>query len=251
MERASGYDVVEIMYAWSSQFTDTDDPGAPLQREMDGDTIRYYADFRLTDGLLYHVPDEVAIGDDIDLMAEVHFQGNMTVKDPIVRFFENDVQIGEDQSIDELNPRDSIATVSVPFSVSGYYHRIFATVDPDGEIGERDENNNTAMLEIITGDGKPLDDIVAYPSPFKDYTEFTYIIKRPIKEVELKVFTVKGRLVRDFGTLPADMGYNYFGWNGTDEQGDQIGNGTYVYKLVAKDFEDKSFETIERVVRMR
>ncbi len=251
VERTSGYDEVDIMYAWSSEFTDTDEPDARLLREMDGDTIRYFADFRLTDGLLYHVPEEVNMGDDIELMAEVHFQGNMTVKDPVVRFFEDDVQIGEDQTILELNPRDSVATVSVPFSITGFYHRIFATVDPDGEIGERDENNNTAMLEIITGSGKPLEDIIAYPSPFKDYTEFTYIVTRPIKEVDLKVFTVKGRLVRDFGTLPAEMGYNYVGWDGTDEQGDQIGNGTYVYKLIARDHDDESFEKIERVVRMR
>ncbi|MFP4460348.1 MAG: CARDB domain-containing protein, partial [Candidatus Zixiibacteriota bacterium] len=254
VNRDDSYDRVDIMYAFISEFQDEDSETAPLYREMDPDTISYACDFVLIDEYLgTDIPlRDIQIGDVVNISANVHFSGNMKVENIPVKLYENETEIGE-AIIPELSPEDSTAIVDFSFDVSGLYHRLFFKVDPDGAIQEADEKNNTAQMEIVTGSGKPLEDILAYPSPFKDYTEFTYVVTRKLEKVELKVFTVNGRLVKDFGEVEYDpnMGYNYHPWDGKDDEGDEIGNGTYIYKLYAQDTEGESYEYIERIVRMR
>ena len=70
-------------------------------------------------------------------------------------------------------------------------------------------------------------------------------------DVSIKVFTLRGRHVRTFDMCPTELGYNAYGWDGRDNRGDQIANGTYIYKVVATDEDGEKYEVIERLVRMR
>ncbi len=250
VEKTEGYDVVNIMYAFTAEFTDLERTGSALRREVNPDTIRYFADLVLTDQYLSVSPEEIEQGDNVTISTYVHFRGNMAVKNVLVRFYENEDVIGEG-IIPELSTGDSIGVVSVPFTVSSFFHNIIVMVDPDKSIGESSESNNTARLQIVTGSGNPLESILAFPSPFKDYTEFTYVVTSPLKKLNLKIFTVKGRLVKEFDNLPSLPGYNYYGWDGKDKEGDEIGNGTYIFKLAAETQDGISYEKTERIVRMR
>jgi hypothetical protein len=77
-----------------------------------------------------------------------------------------------------------------------------------------------------------------YPNPFKNDTYFTFElhgINAP-DELKIKVFTVAGRLIRDI-TVPTSVlqiGFNKFYWDGRDQDGDEIANGVYFYKIIAK-----------------
>ena len=48
-------------------------------------------------------------------------------------------------------------------------------------------------------------------------------------EVTIKIFTVAGRLIKTI-----ENAANPQLWDGRDEDGDEIANGTYFYKVVAK-----------------
>ncbi len=123
-------------------------------------------------------------------------------------------------------------------------------VDPDSTFGEIRENDNVAQVDIYTGKGDLVKDVVNFPNPFKDYTEFVYTLTRPAKSVRIEVYTLRGRLVRSFD-CPTGPGYNSVGWNGIDANGDQIGNGGYIYKLLAEDGDGKKSEIRSIAVRMR
>lgn len=93
-----------------------------------------------------------------------------------------------------------------------------------------------------------------YPNPTEGETAFTFLLTgvEPPQEVEVKVYTVAGRLIRKLSYPASSMriGYNALKWDGRDEDGDEIANGVYFYKIIAN-FPDTSFEEIGRMVVMR
>jgi hypothetical protein len=76
--------------------------------------------------------------------------------------------------------------------------------------------------------------VMNYPNPFSRFTQFTYELSVPAERVEIKIFTLSGRLIRTMsGTGSA--GFNSgVAWDGRDQDGDKVANGVYIYKIVAK-----------------
>jgi len=255
VERTEGDDLLELFYAFAIEFYDSIDQYGETQgiryRPEHTDTLFYGMDLFFEEGDLSCAEQDIEVDDEITLNAKVRIDGNMEAKNVVVRFFDGEEQIASDQVIVSMVPADSFAVVSVPFTVNQDYHLLYAMTDPDSLLGELDESNNLAMLELVSGKGDPLDDVINFPNPFKDYTEFTYVLNKLTEEVIIKVFTVRGRPVRVFDNCPTSIGYNSVGWDGSDSRGDQIANGTYIYKVIAKTDEGVTHEITERIVRMR
>lgn len=96
--------------------------------------------------------------------------------------------------------------------------------------------------------------IYNYPNPFADNTYFTFELRGKQKpdELAIKIYTVAGRLIRDI-SIPYsayDIGFNKILWNGKDEDGDDIANGVYIYKIISK-FPDKVKSSNHKLVRAR
>jgi hypothetical protein len=77
-----------------------------------------------------------------------------------------------------------------------------------------------------------------YPNPFKTNTYFTFEIRgiQPPEEFYLKIYTIAGRLIKEI-TVPQSsltVGFNHLFWDGRDEDGDEVANGVYFYKIVTK-----------------
>jgi hypothetical protein len=117
-------------------------------------------------------------------------------------------------------------------------------------------NFSTATITFeVVGEGQLIrgNEVLNYPNPFdpdSEDTQFYYELGRPAR-VTIKIYTVAGRLIR---TLPEEevmQGHNASHvWNGEDQDGDQVANGVYLYKLVAH-AEGKRAETYGKVVVMR
>lgn len=97
------------------------------------------------------------------------------------------------------------------------------------EISFRVENQST------------LTRVLNYPNPFSTSTRFVYTLTgAELPEVfQIHIFTVSGKLVKVID-LKA-MGDVFFGrnitnyaWDGTDEYGDPLANGVYLYRVVTK-----------------
>ena len=90
-------------------------------------------------------------------------------------------------------------------------------------------------------------DVLNYPNPFAEQTSFSFHLTQPA-EVRIKIYTIAGRLIKTVEPGWASAGFNSFFWDGLDNDGDRIANGVYLYKVFAKNENEKAEETNKLVV---
>lgn len=96
-----------------------------------------------------------------------------------------------------------------------------------------------------------LERVVNFPNPFMDKTRFTYVIHNDRSaDIQIKIYTVAGRLIQILHAGFSDVGYNEIEWDGRDAYGDVLANGVYFYKIIADDG-DERVQVVERLVVMR
>ena len=99
-------------------------------------------------------------------------------------------------------------------------------------------NNYTseeADFTVVTDEVLVIRDLYNYPNPFSGKTTFTF--QHNLLggvNVGIKVYTIAGRKIRDIERTNIDQKYVRIDWDGTDEDGDRISNGTYLYKVTVK-----------------
>ncbi|MBN2104534.1 type IX secretion system sortase PorU [bacterium] len=95
-------------------------------------------------------------------------------------------------------------------------------------------NSSTADLifQIIPRGEMCLQEVLNYPNPFSTYTHFTFQVSHAA-DIEIKVYTVDGRMIRRIEGIWAEPGFNMIEWNGRDDVGDSLSNGVYLYKVDA------------------
>lgn len=84
--------------------------------------------------------------------------------------------------------------------------------------------------------------VLAYPNPFTTQTQFVYTLtgNEPPTVFRIQIMTVSGRVVRDIDlTQTEDLSIGThrteFTWDGTDEYGDLLANGVYLYRVITSD----------------
>ena len=119
----------------------------------------------------------------------------------------------------------------------------------------RDSSNNevdlgTPIYFLVDSIGN-IKNVFNYPNPFSSETYFTFILTRYADEVEIKIYTVSGRLIRDITVPPqSENAYYQVYWNGRDQDGDEVANGIYFYKIIAKS-NGSTKEVIQKLARVR
>ncbi len=101
-------------------------------------------------------------------------------------------------------------------------------------------NSSEATLNfVVVSDAiLNLENVLNYPNPFVNYTEFWFNHNKPNEplEVQIQVFTVSGKLVKTINRNITTTGNlaRSISWNGLDDFGNKIGKGVYIYKLKVK-----------------
>ncbi|MFC1477186.1 type IX secretion system sortase PorU [candidate division KSB1 bacterium] len=118
-----------------------------------------------------------------------------------------------------------------------------------------DNFNNSSMYKgianIVGGDELIVDHILNYPNPFSEETQFTCQVNMPA-EIEIKIYTVRARLVRTLSGLQI-LSSSFFvspPWDGRDEDGDALANGTYLYKLIARTEFGTEMQQVEKTGKL-
>ena len=93
--------------------------------------------------------------------------------------------------------------------------------------------SKTANFTVVNGNGLIIQDVYNYPDPFAYNTTFTFQqnLNFPVN-VKVKVFTVAGRLVREIEKQGISNKFVKVDWDGRDQNGDLLANGTYLYKII-------------------
>ncbi len=98
-------------------------------------------------------------------------------------------------------------------------------------------NSSEATIEFnVTSSGAvQVTDIYNYPNPYKDKTAFTFHHNYPSDiNVKIKIYTVAGRLIKEIAPPPISDKFVVINWDGKDADGETLGNGIYIYKLMVE-----------------
>ena len=107
---------------------------------------------------------------------------------------------------------------------------------------------------IVVGDESiTLKNVLNYPNPFVNYTQFWFTHNRPFEplEVQVQIITITGKIVKTINQTVVTEGFlsREITWDGKDDFGDRIGKGVYIYKLTVKStLTNKKSEKIEKLV---
>lgn len=105
-----------------------------------------------------------------------------------------------------------------------------------------DVYNNPITAEIqfivVGNETITLSNVLNYPNPFVNYTQFWFTHNRPFEplEVQIQVLTITGKIVWTKNQMITTDGFlsREITWDGKDDFGDKIGKGVYIYKLTVK-----------------
>ena len=101
--------------------------------------------------------------------------------------------------------------------------RLFSGLD---EVG-------SASIDLTVTADLAIANALVYPHPVVDETAFTYVLSHDA-EVTVEIFSVSGRLIRRLGPAPQLAGFRQTRWDGRDESGRPLANGTYLYRIAAR-----------------
>lgn len=130
---------------------------------------------------------------------------------------------------------------------------------PDGDYtiivqGKDVNGNKSGQLYKVTfhvENASTISNFYPYPNPFSSSTRFVFTLTgRYIPDdLKIQIMTVTGKVVREI--TKEELGHIHIGnnktdyaWNGTDEFGDKLANGVYLYHVIIKDKGD-NFQHLE------
>jgi hypothetical protein len=109
-------------------------------------------------------------------------------------------------------------------------------------------NNPTseiAYFKVVSGDALLVDYVMNYPNPFALNTVFTFQhnFNNGIN-ARIKIYTVAGRLIKELERKNIlDDRFVRIEWDGRDNDGNLLANGTYLYKLIVESIDGKQKQT--------
>jgi hypothetical protein len=83
----------------------------------------------------------------------------------------------------------------------------------------------------------------AYPNPFNASVAIRYSLPTE-SDVNLAIYDIRGREVKTIYKEGDSPGENYVLWDGTDNSGDKVSSGVYLYRLTAGEYEATSRMTL-------
>ena len=93
-------------------------------------------------------------------------------------------------------------------------------------------------------------EIINAPNPFFDTTVFSYYLTQPASKIVVKIYTLRGKLVKTIEQESPRWKYNEEFWDGKDEDGNKLASGVYFYKFVVYD-DNRKMEKIGKLAIIR
>lgn len=123
------------------------------------------------------------------------------------------------------------------FLVDGKYRlTVQATDKSRNNSGSRDNSVNFEVINRPT-----ITEVLNYPNPFTTSTRFVFTLtgRETPSAMRIQIMTVTGRVVREVSMAelgPLHVGRNItdFAWDGTDQFGDRLARGVYLYRVIAQ-----------------
>jgi len=103
-----------------------------------------------------------------------------------------------------------------------------------GAVESSPSNSVTVIIDTVTNAdeqaGPPIAAIKASPNPFRDLAVISFQISKQ-SEIELKLYNLRGQLVRELHKGTAEPGEQVLAWEGCDDRGQDLPAGVYLLRL--------------------
>lgn len=122
------------------------------------------------------------------------------------------------------------------------------------DIANNSSEASIRFIVVNTKEGK-LAHVLNYPNPFSTKTQFMFEHNMPGQNlnVSVQVMTATGKVVKTLRSTLNTEGtrISNIEWDGTDEYGDKLANGVYLYKVHVKSSSGLSDTQLEKLILLR
>jgi len=109
------------------------------------------------------------------------------------------------------------------------------------EKSVRLNTDNYAFVRLGKGTGISYpDEFIVYqnyPNPMRNKTTISFILPKDNKKADIKIYNIKGQLVKNLEFRASDIGFNAV-WDCTDNYNKQVSSGIYFYKVTSGNYSD-------------
>lgn len=115
-------------------------------------------------------------------------------------------------------------------------------------------NSSIAFTEFIVASSEDMaiKHLLTYPNPFKESTTFVFEHNQADKalDIRIEIYSLHGQLVKILNDKRFTPGYKYESspWDGTDDGGNKLLSGMYVYRLVVKNPNGSIAQDTEKLI---
>jgi hypothetical protein len=96
-------------------------------------------------------------------------------------------------------------------------------------------SSESSFFTVVSDDQLVVRDVYNYPNPFNSSTTFTFQHNlNGTINASIKIYTIAGRMIKVIEANAINDRFVKIPWNGRDEDGDILANGTYLYKVVVR-----------------
>ncbi|MEM9053260.1 MAG: hypothetical protein AAGC47_14500, partial [Bacteroidota bacterium] len=120
---------------------------------------------------------------------------------------------------------------------NGEYKLLVQASDKSGNSS----GNIDYQIEFEVIKESTITEVLNYPNPFTTSTQFIFTLtgERVPDQFKIQIMTITGKVVREimldeFGPIRIGRNRSMYRWDGRDEYGDRLANGTYLYRVIAR-----------------
>jgi hypothetical protein len=159
----------------------------------------------------------------------------INMDDPAIQFYPA-VEEEDNKSRIEFNPE---------LNIDGEYKLTIEARDESSNIS----GDKTYEVRFRVFNEELVSNVFNYPNPFSTSTQFIFTLTGDEEpgNVLIRIMTLTGKVVREITTAelgPLRIGINRtdYKWDGRDEYGDKLGNGTYLYQVITKKLDGSDYK---------
>ncbi len=143
-------------------------------------------------------------------------------------------------------------TISYPFNnLSNGLHALSL------KVWDSYNNSSVAKLEFLVSSSEEMaiNSLLNFPNPFNQSTTFSFEhnqVEQAI-DVSIYIYSLNGQLVKTINDIYYAGGYKYLSekWDGTRDDGSQLGQGMFIYKVLITNYDGTVVEKTSKLVLVR